>query len=118
MTRFVHDLILFTVVALCLPGATLAAASRAGTFLASTNQTIGGEVAHVNAHLCAACLVCVRVCPYGVPQIEDGVSVINEALCQGCGTCVSECPAKAIRLANYSDEQIMAKVDALFAEAN
>ena len=28
MTRFVHDLILFTVVALCLPGATLAAESR------------------------------------------------------------------------------------------
>ncbi len=94
----------------------MAAAARAGAFLAATDQTIGGVVAHVDPELCAACLVCVRACPYGVPQIVDNVSNINEALCQGCGTCVSECPAKAIKLANYSDEQIMVKVEALLEE--
>jgi heterodisulfide reductase subunit A-like polyferredoxin len=58
--------------------------------------------------------VCVRACPYGVPQInEKDVSEINEALCQGCGICASECPAKAIRLGHYADDQIMIKVDAL-----
>ena len=91
----------------------LAAASRASAFLADKNQTIGGVVAKVNPDLCAACLICVRSCPYGVPQVVDGVSQINEALCQGCGTCVSECPAKAIQLANYSDDQLMIKVEAL-----
>ncbi len=91
----------------------LAASSRAGTFLAARDQTIGGIVAKVHPELCAACLVCVRTCPYGVPQIVDGVSEINEALCQGCGTCVSECPAKAIELANYTDDQLMVKVEAL-----
>lgn len=91
----------------------MAAASRAGTFLASTDQTIGGVVAEVEPSKCAACLVCVRNCPFGVPRIENNVSVINEALCQGCGICVSECPAKAIRLANYADDQVMIKVDVL-----
>ncbi len=94
----------------------MAAASRAGAFLAATDQTIGGVVAQVDSELCAGCLVCVRACPYGVPQIVNNVSNINEALCQGCGTCVSECPAKAIKLANYSDDQIMVKVEALLDE--
>jgi len=91
----------------------MAAASRAGTFLAATDQTIGGVVAEVDPSKCAACLVCVRNCPFSVPRIEDNVSVINEALCQGCGICVSECPAKAIRLANYADDQVLVKVDVL-----
>jgi heterodisulfide reductase subunit A len=93
----------------------LAATARAVSFLASTDQTIGGVVAQVEQSLCAACLVCVRRCPYGVPRItKENVSEINEALCQGCGICVSECPAKAIQLAHYEDEQIMIKVEALF----
>ncbi len=92
----------------------LAAASRAGSFLAATDQTIGGVVAHVDKAHCAACLVCVMSCPYGVPRInEENVSEINEALCQGCGVCASECPAKAIQLAHYEDDQIMIKVETL-----
>jgi heterodisulfide reductase subunit A-like polyferredoxin len=92
----------------------MAAASRAGSFLGSTDQTIGGVVAQVDPKLCAACLVCVRRCPYGVPRInQNDVSEINEALCQGCGICASECPAKAIQVAHYGDDQIMIKVDAL-----
>jgi len=71
-------------------------------------------VAHVDPTHCAACLVCVMSCPYGVPRInEDNVSEINEALCQGCGVCVSECPAGTIHLAHYEDDQIMIKVETL-----
>jgi heterodisulfide reductase subunit A-like polyferredoxin len=94
----------------------LAAASRAGAFLAAKDQTIGGVVAKVDPKLCATCMVCVRSCPYGVPQIVNYVSEINEALCQGCGTCVSECPAKAIQLGNYTDDQLMIKVEALLED--
>ena len=80
----------------------LAAASRAGSFLAGAALNVGGAVAHVDKSHCAACLVCVLSCPYGVPRInEENVSEINEALCQGCGVCVSECPAKAIHLAHF-----------------
>ena len=63
---------------------------------------------------CAACLICVRSCPYGVPKInEEGVSEIDEALCHGCGVCAAECPAKAIKLNWYEDDQILCKVGAL-----
>ncbi len=93
----------------------MAAAARAGAFLADVNQTISGVTAHVEPDRCAACLVCVRSCPYGVPQINrDNVSEINEALCQGCGTCASECPAKVIQVAHYEDDQISAKIKTLY----
>jgi heterodisulfide reductase subunit A2 len=92
----------------------LAAASRAGSFLSSASLSVGGTVAHVDKSLCAACLVCVMSCPYGIPRInEDNVSEINEALCQGCGVCASECPAKAIQLSHYEDDQIALEVVAL-----
>jgi heterodisulfide reductase subunit A-like polyferredoxin len=93
----------------------LAAASRAGAFLADTSQTISGVTACVTPDRCAACLICVRVCPFKVPQInQDNVSEINRALCQGCGICASECPAKTIQVSHYEDDQITAKIKALF----
>ena len=92
----------------------LAAASRAATSLSQDSITLSAVTAKVNPELCAACLVCVRVCPFGVPRInEEGVSEIDEALCRGCGICASECPAKAIELSWYEDEQIISKIDAL-----
>ncbi|MCP4689884.1 MAG: CoB--CoM heterodisulfide reductase iron-sulfur subunit A family protein, partial [Desulfobacterales bacterium] len=91
-----------------------AAASRAVTFLAQPRLTLSAVTARVEADLCAACLVCVRSCPYSVPRInEEGVSEIDEALCHGCGVCAGECPAKAIELNWYEDEQLLCKVEAL-----
>jgi len=92
----------------------LAAASRATTFLGQPFLKLSAVTAVVNGDKCAACLVCVRSCPYDVPCInEDGVSEIDEALCHGCGVCAAECPAKAIELNWYEDDQILCKVDAL-----
>ena len=93
----------------------LAAASRAQTFLARDLINLGASVAQVDSDRCAACLICVRVCPFEVPFInEDGHSEIDPAKCHGCGTCASECPAEAIQLMQYEDDQIMAKLDGLF----
>jgi heterodisulfide reductase subunit A-like polyferredoxin len=92
----------------------LAAASRAVTFLSQTEITLSVVTAKVDQEHCASCLVCVRSCPYDVPRInEDGVSEIDEALCRGCGICASECPAKVIELSWYEDDQVMSKVEAL-----
>ena len=75
----------------------------------------GGVVAVVESEKCAVCLTCVRTCPYEIPYIhEDGYAVIDAGECHGCGLCVSECPGKAIKLNNFTDEQIMAKTNALF----
>jgi heterodisulfide reductase subunit A-like polyferredoxin len=92
----------------------LAAAARAATFLSKKELTLSSVTAQVEPEKCAACLVCVRSCPFGVPKINDeGVSQIDPALCQGCGVCTAECPAKAIELNWYEDDQILSKVEAL-----
>ena len=72
---------------------------------------LGAAVARVDGNKCAACLICVRACPFGVPFINaEGYSEIDPAKCQGCGVCAAECPAKAIQLMQYEDDQIMAKL--------
>lgn len=91
-----------------------ATAARAATILSKPYLEVGGAVARVDPKKCAACLTCVRVCPYHVPRInEDNVAEIAVAACQGCGTCAGECPAKAIELLHYRDEQVVAKPRAL-----
>jgi heterodisulfide reductase subunit A-like polyferredoxin len=92
-----------------------AAVARSMTILSKEGIFVGGVVASVNPDHCAACLTCVRTCPYGAPGIgEEGYAVIDPAACRGCGACVAECPGKAITLKHFTDEQIIAKTDALF----
>jgi heterodisulfide reductase subunit A-like polyferredoxin len=92
-----------------------AAVARAMTILSKEGIYVGGVVAKVDEERCAACLTCVRTCPYGAARItEEGYALIDPAECRGCGACVAECPGKAIRLQHFTDEQIIAKTDALF----
>ena len=94
-----------------------AAVARAATLLSKDEIEVGGVIARVDPELCAACLICVRACPYTVPVIgEDGSSVIDPAKCQGCGNCAAECPQRAIQLQHYRDVQLIAKVTALAEE--
>ncbi|MGM0452321.1 MAG: FAD-dependent oxidoreductase [Thermodesulfobacteriota bacterium] len=96
-----------------------AAAGRAQALLAKSEINLGAAVAKVDGSKCAACLICVRVCPFNVPFINaDGYSEIDPALCHGCGTCVADCPAKAIQLMQFEDDQILAKLDGLFERMN
>lgn len=92
-----------------------AAVARSMTILSKEGIMVGGVVAKVNPDRCAVCLTCVRTCPYGAPSIgEEGHAIIDPAECRGCGACVAECPGKAISLQHFTDEQIIAKTDALF----
>lgn len=92
----------------------LAAAGRALTLLAKENLVLDTPVAKVNGDLCAACLICVRTCPYGIPYINtEGYSEINPAQCLGCGVCAAECPAQAIQLPGYEDDRMLARTEAL-----
>ncbi|HEY3277800.1 MAG TPA: FAD-dependent oxidoreductase [Syntrophorhabdaceae bacterium] len=93
------------------------AVARALTILSKEQVAAGGIVAHVDAEQCAACLTCVRVCPYSVPVInEKGEAEIDITKCKGCGSCAAECPAKAIDLMHYRDVQIIKKEQALCEE--
>jgi heterodisulfide reductase subunit A-like polyferredoxin len=94
-----------------------AAVAKACTLLSKEQILVGGIVAQVEAEKCAACLTCVRACPYSVPVInEKGEAEIDISKCKGCGTCVAECPAKAIDLMHYRDVQIIEKSGAMLAE--
>jgi len=95
------------------------AASRAADVLSKQSLTVGGIVSVVEAEKCVACLTCVRVCPYGVPEFkeEEGVAYIEPAACHGCGICAAVCPNKAIQVRHYKDKQIIAKCEALYETA-
>ena len=94
-------------------------------------QSDAGQTAHILKDLprnteskvdpskCAACLTCVRLCPYGAPRInEDHKAEILEALCQGCGICASVCPGKAIELQHFRDDQVFQEIDSLLDAAS
>jgi heterodisulfide reductase subunit A-like polyferredoxin len=91
------------------------AAARALGVLAKEAMYVAGSVAQVDPLLCAACLTCVRTCPFGVPRMDEseGVVIIDPASCQGCGNCASACPRKAIEVKHNLDEQFIAKISAI-----
>lgn len=93
-----------------------AAVAKGTTILSKQKLSLGGVISVVEAKKCAACLTCVRLCPYNVPNIIDGVAVIEPTQCQGCGICAAECPAKAIQLQHYTDEQMLAKCEGFILE--
>ena len=92
-----------------------AVAARAQTMLARDSINLGAAAARVDGNICAACLICVRACPFDIPFINaDGYSEIDPAKCHGCGVCASDCPAKAIQLMQFEDDRILAKLEELF----
>jgi heterodisulfide reductase subunit A len=75
--------------------------------------------AFVNEDECSGCGICELLCPFQAIELQprDGkrVSHINEAICKGCGTCGAACPSGAIAMHHFTDEQILAQVEALFS---
>jgi coenzyme F420-reducing hydrogenase delta subunit/Pyruvate/2-oxoacid:ferredoxin oxidoreductase delta subunit len=61
---------------------------------------------------CAICLTCVRVCPHNAMGYTHR-PFSDPAACQRCGVCAAECPMDAIQLADYTDFQIKARLEAL-----
>ena len=102
-----------------------AAAAKVIGLLSKNSLTCNPCVAHSNELLCNGCSQCERVCPYGAISYEDRevrgpefrgvkrVAVVNEAVCQGCGACTVTCPSTAMDLKGFSNNQIMAEVDAI-----
>ncbi len=72
----------------------------------------------VDPQKCRTCLTCVRACPHsavGLTRIDNGreVAEIWDLACDGCGICTAICPAKAIEFEGYSDQQILAQIEAI-----
>jgi heterodisulfide reductase subunit A len=90
-----------------------AAAVRAVALLSKPCLEATPIVASVNPKLCAACGICVEVCPYGARVLEPGMehAQVIEVLCQGCGACVAACPNKASQQKGFEFRQLFEMVE-------
>jgi heterodisulfide reductase subunit A len=95
-----------------------AAASRAGALLNAGKVNIEAITSRIDEDLCMKCGLCAAVCPYAAIQWEKGgVATVIEAACAGCGACGATCQFGAILMRHFSDEQLLAQVRAVLAEA-
>jgi heterodisulfide reductase subunit A-like polyferredoxin len=63
--------------------------------------------AEIDNELCNKCELCVDLCPYSAPKLDEDSMVIMKELCQGCGTCAGGCPQEAIDMRHYRRSQII-----------
>jgi heterodisulfide reductase subunit A len=94
----------------------LGAAGRVLTLLAHDTVTASGSVCQVTEKACIGCGQCVAACTYGAIELsktrQGEKAVVNPVLCKGCGLCCSKCPTLAIQLKHFTDDEIMAQIDA------
>ena len=103
-----------------------AAAVKVVGLLAKDKLLTNPCTAQCDTSICNGCLACTHVCPYGAITGESKqvitklgvretrtVAVVNNALCQGCGACTVACPCGAMDLQGFTNQQILAEVDAL-----
>lgn len=103
-----------------------AAAVKVVGLLAKDKLLTNPCTAQCDTSICSGCLACTHVCPYGAITGESKqvitklgvretrtVAVVNNALCQGCGACTVACPCGAMDLQGFTNQQILAEVDAL-----
>jgi len=94
-----------------------AASARASILLNAGKTKIEAITSLLDPDKCNYCGICAKVCPYHaiVPpdRKAEKVPVIFHAACAGCGACAAECPQDAIAMRHYTDDQIMAQIEAL-----
>ena len=91
------------------------AAVRAVSLLSKDELEATPIVASVNPRLCAACGLCIEICPYGARVLEPRATCaeVIEVLCQGCGACIVTCPNKASQQKGFEMGQVYGMIDAL-----
>jgi heterodisulfide reductase subunit A len=94
------------------------AAGRAATILAKDTVTASGAICEVNESECVGCGKCQAACKYGAIELldtpEGKKARVIPVLCKGCGLCNTKCPTAAISSKHFTDEQILAEIDAAY----
>jgi heterodisulfide reductase subunit A len=92
------------------------AAGRVLTLLSHDTIIASGSICEVDEKRCIGCGHCISVCTYdaigfrGTRQGEK--AVVNPVLCKGDGLCCAMCPTGAIQLKHFTDDEILAQIDA------
>lgn len=96
-----------------------AAAQRASILLSKRFITVEAITSRIIVSKCRVCGICAKVCPYKAIVFDKArrqAPLVIEAACAGCGTCAAECPFNAIEMRHFSDEQIIAQIDAMLEQ--
>ncbi|WP_028307472.1 CoB--CoM heterodisulfide reductase iron-sulfur subunit A family protein [Desulfitibacter alkalitolerans] len=101
-----------------------AAAAKVGALFSKDKMATSPMISYVDEGLCSGCGLCIPVCPYKAielitikervhgGEVERQVANVNAGLCQGCGPCTVACRSGAINLRGFTNQQILAEVDA------
>ena len=94
-----------------------AAASKVLGLFSKDKLESDPQVSRVNVKRCVGCGKCILTCPFSaIREIQlrgEPKAEVIETVCQGCGICTSTCPQGAIQLSHFTDDQILAEVNAL-----
>jgi heterodisulfide reductase subunit A len=95
-----------------------AAAAKALILFSKAELESDPQVAAVNPQMCVGCFKCVRTCPFGaIKESEDRFgnpkAEVLASVCKGCGICSVTCPHGAVQLNNFTDNQLLAEVNAI-----
>ena len=93
-----------------------------------------GIVSVIDKEKCSGCGLCAKNCPYSaieMVEVQGGKAGqggqaetakpakeprVIQAICKGCGTCAADCPKDAIQIIHFTDEQILAALEAALAD--
>ncbi len=95
------------------------AVARASSLMSQGEITVEAITSMIDEEKCKLCGICAKVCPYNAIMFDKASKQppkVIEAACAGCGCCGAECPFDAITMRHYTDEQIIAQIDAVLEE--
>jgi len=93
------------------------AAAKAMQLMYSGEEELEPFNAYVIEDKCVGCGLCKDVCRFNAISL-DGKAKIDANACAMCGACCAACPEDAIDMGFFSEEQVVAEIDALTQEKN
>jgi len=95
-----------------------AAAAKVLSLLSKEMIESDPAVSRVDTRACVGCLKCLSTCPFqAITEVTlpggKRVASVIETVCAGCGVCTATCPCGAIQLEHFTDNQLLAEVNAL-----